>query len=854
MVNKTELFNTVIRLIGSTNSYIEYKNLVNTKSYDKDQLGFIQEIFAKFYFEVHTVEHNVKQYISYEWKPDHKLIESLGMPPKDIGTDGIIIHNDGKVSLVQVKWRSNPNSAHNRSDYGNICNDYLNLDEHTRKFIYFFTSIDNVSTKVPKKVVKQITASEQMNIEWGFFKQNVSQYLIDNKLTKLVIVKDTKRPWQKEAHKFCKNKEKMTVCAICGAGKTLFSYFEIKPETHNLIVVPSLQLLSQWFATLSKRMNKAKFLLVGSDLDTEHEYDVIYELTTDEEVIADHILNTDDTFICISTYQSLNLVHDTLTKYGCTVDNVFADEAHLTATHTDSNFNLVTRDDFPCDKKYFLTATPKVFSGVKQEKVTSMDDESVYGPQFHYSCRTAIEDDILCDYNIILGMCEGVEEGYPTSQRHYLYSKFLAKAVKEYGLTKILITSTSHKTSQEFFTEFKKHYSEHDHLVLMPKCAKPRHKSNALEKIETGPCIIFNVRVFNLGTDIRPLEAVFFNGDRKSVIDIVQTSMRCTRSHVGKELAYILVPAFTGSDLDVEEGDYPNVRNMLLALGNNDSAIMEECVLRSTNAMMGGDTKPNRIHDVSVSDNDFEIGDVSLRLFDRLGNSGGVSHLVRFARYKEVMDGNTELLPAKYVDKETGLKLGIFQDTMLGCFNGRNGGYKAEKNSWLKDIKTWPCWPEFEKRIELSKENQVKKKWTLDEKFARYKEVMDGRVELLPQSFVDKETGLKLGSFQNDLIGSFSGRNKQYKNKKDDWLKEIKTWPCWTEFEKRIKASKENQGKKKWTLDEKFARYKEVMDGKSKLLPKSFVDKETGLKLGSFQAGILGCFSGRTNELQNQTG
>ena len=169
--------------------------------------------------------------------------------------------------------------------------------------------------------------------------------------------------------------------------------------------------------------------------------------------------------------------------------------------------------------------------------------------------------------------------------------------------------------------------------------------------------------------------------------------------------------------------------------------------------------------------------------------------------------------------------------------------YKTKRDKWLKDIKTWPCWTEFEKRLALSKENQGKKKWTPDEKFVRYKEVMDGKVKLLHHSFVDKETGLKLGQFQDCMLGCFKG-NGMYKANNGHWLKEIKTWPCWPEFEKRIEASKENQGKKKWTLDEKFARYKEVMDGKSKLLPKSFVDEETGLKLGVFQYNLLGCFKG----------
>jgi len=839
-VDKKVLFKKTISMICQTDDYHDYEKLVKSHNFSSSQLGFIQEIFAKFYFEIHTNLYNVEQFISYAWKPDKATLEKIGMPTRDLGTDAVIIHKNGQVSLVQVKWRSK-SCVHGRTVFNGMSIDGLGIKN--LKHLYLFSNAVGSSMN-KKEPFKFILNDKLLDIDWNVFKLNVQHYSIESKPTVLKYVVPPKRLWQKQAHKFSKRKELVSICAAPGSGKTSFSFFECQSKNgFFLVVVPSLQLLSQWFYSFVMKGKKADYLLVGSQVE-DNDFDVPYSLTTDSDTIENFLLETGDTMICMSTYHSLQLVYDACKNTGTEFDYGFIDEAHCTAGN--SSFSLVTKSKFKIEKRYYLTATPKVYKGQKKEKMISMDDEKIYGQQFHYSCRSAIQDGILCDYKILLGMGQSLEEGYPSSLKLELNAKFLAICIEKYGIQKILVASSSHESSRLFYKQFKKIYNGPLKLVLMKKNAKAQDKSIALNKMADGPCIIFNVRVFNLGTDMPSLEGVFLNGDKKSTIDIVQTLCRCLRSYIGKKLSYMMVPAFCGEDLDVEEGDYPTVRNVLLAMGNSDTALMEEITCKSSEAMAGRGRACKRVEIVGVGD--YDISSIGIRLFDRFGNSLGMSHLVKFNMlYKEILK-NGGWVPSSFV--KDGVKLGVFQTNLKGSLSGRNQQFKKDIDDFRNKLEELPFWDEMYKDLEEIIENRKKKSYTSKEKFDMlYNEIVKNG-GWVPSSFV--KDGVNLGDFQNNLKGSLSGGNQRFKNDIDDFRKKLEELPFWNEMKGDIDKMIENRKKKSYTPKEKFEMlYKEIVKNKGWV---AYSFENDGVKLGIFQDSLKCTLSGNNQYYKKDIG
>lgn len=640
VINKNALKTKVSKFISETDDYNDFQNKLLDAKFKPFQIGYIFEYFANLYFSAHSFEYDIKKYVSYATSSptDVEMLEKIGLPKRDLGTDAVIFHNDDSVSLVQVKWRSRKNGI-DRSALKGMSTDGHILGDKLR-YLYIFSNTSIVSSTLPSgQRFKYILFREMLEIDWNIFASlnKKEQLSIDHPIEF--------RDWQVDAINFVKDKDICTIVAPCGAGKTLFAYGVMKDKDvyKILIVVPTLQLLSQWFRVLASKMKDTLFILFGRQT-AEDPDDVPWHLTTDENNVSEKIRNT-QRVVVISTYHSLdNIVKNT------TFDIIFADEAHVT-TGT-GKFTLITSDIFE-GKKIYLTATPRIYIGREEQQMISMDDKEIYGDRFTYSCRKAIEDGILSEYKVILGHCK-IEPGFPN--RYALYIEFLSKCIEEYGLKRILVASNSHAQSKQFYDLFVENFGEQfGEVVLMKGNAMARDKNNALLKMKSGPCIIFNVRVFNLGTDIPELDAVFFNGDKGSKIDIVQTSMRCLRKFPGKDMAYILIPAFFGDTLEVEDlGDYPLVRNTLSALGEQDSALQEEIIACAVKIKLGsGSIKEERegnIIEFVNLDDEMEIGDIELRVFDRLGQEDSVRWHIRFEQVREYCE-NEGKCPSREIEK-----------------------------------------------------------------------------------------------------------------------------------------------------------------------------------------------------------
>jgi hypothetical protein len=174
-------------------------------------------------------------------------------------------------------------------------------------------------------------------------------------------------------------------------------------------------------------------------------------------------------------------------------------------------------------------------------------------------------------------------------------------------------------------------------LVLMKASATSINKMKIARVVESGrKVIIFNVRVFALGSDLPRLDGVMLCGGRASKIDIVQSVSRCLRIVEGKGISRILIPCLVRGDDYNDDGNFESLRKFLIAMGTVDQVIFDE--IRG----VGGSNAVRRIGfmdlnlDVSTEVKSIIIDDsqFELRIFDRVGDSRSEDMLVLKWRQK----------------------------------------------------------------------------------------------------------------------------------------------------------------------------------------------------------------------------
>ncbi|WP_257944709.1 DEAD/DEAH box helicase family protein, partial [Brevibacterium sp. Mu109] len=217
----------------------------------------------------------------------------------------------------------------------------------------------------------------------------------------------------------------------CGTGKTYTSLQIMEQQTGPsdtvLFLVPSIALLSQTL-TEWKRDAKEPFrafavcsdVKVGKNVDADvSTTDLIIPATTDSDRLIEEWRKGDGyegRTVIFSTYQSIDVLTGAQRAGLPDFDLVICDEAHRTTGATaagqdDSNFVRVHDDAYVrATKRLYMTATPRVFDESSKRKaeensvvVASMDDEDVFGPEFHHlGFGAAVEAGLLTDYKVLI--------------------------------------------------------------------------------------------------------------------------------------------------------------------------------------------------------------------------------------------------------------------------------------------------------------------------------------------------------------------------------------------------------------------------------------------------------------------
>ncbi|KAB2907047.1 MAG: DEAD/DEAH box helicase [Ignavibacteriaceae bacterium] len=488
---------------------------------------------------------------------------------------------------------------------------------------------------------------EDSPIDWG-------QFSLRNPKDIKLKEKKRLRPHQKTAlNKVIegfKASDRGKLIMACGTGKT-FTALKIAEEQALesglvLFLVPSISLLSQslreWTAESKAPLHSLAVCSdtkVGKKSESEDisTHDLAIPATTDASKLAQQIKffeNSKRLTVVFSTYQSIQAVAEAQGQGLPEFDLIICDEAHRTTGVTlegedESHFVRVHDQGFIKGKKrLYMTATPRIYSdGTKTQAqendatLCSMDDERIYGPEFHrLGFSEAVRAGLLSDYKV---MVLAVDEKFvsTTFQRQIAdanneitledavkitgcwngLSKRMAKENDDEGMEadtapmrRAVAFSRSIKDSKritELFSQIVEQYRQQhreDDDILTCEVEHVDGTFNALKrnekldwlKAETHApghlCrILSNARCLSEGVDVPALDAVLFLNPRNSVVDVVQSVGRVMRKAEGKKYGYVILPIGIPADMSPEEAlkdnqKYKVVWQVLQALRAHD--------------------------------------------------------------------------------------------------------------------------------------------------------------------------------------------------------------------------------------------------------------------------------------------
>jgi len=431
--------------------------------------------------------------------------------------------------------------------------------------------------------------------------------------------------------------ERGKLIMACGTGKT-FTSLRLAEQVAGkggsvLFLVPSISLLSQ---SLKEWATEAELPLspfavcsdtkVGKQSEDISSVDLALPATTNPAVLHDRLTTAaqdpDRLRVVFATYQSIDVVAQAQRQGGVDpFDLIICDEAHRTTGATlagEDESAFVRVHDLAYilgDRRLYMTATPRIYddnakakAGEANAVLASMDDEDVFGPEFHrLGFGEAVSQGLLSDYKVLV---LAVDEGHVATtfqhqfadDNHELGLGDVAKIVGCWnGLAKRGLTEHDFDTDPEpmrravafasriedskkierLFADLVDHYIDAQDLDDNPdddaagvlRC-EVRHVDgtfNALERnqridwlkgtTEGTTCrILTNARCLSEGVDVPALDAVMFLNPRKSVVDVVQSVGRVMRKSPGKKYGYIILPIGIPADMDPAEALRDNTR------------------------------------------------------------------------------------------------------------------------------------------------------------------------------------------------------------------------------------------------------------------------------------------------------
>ena len=468
---------------------------------------------------------------------------------------------------------------------------------------------------------------------------------------KKVVVKKELRKHQKAAlEDVVKGFEKVDrgqLIMACGTGKT---YTSLKiaealcPKNGSvLFLVPSISLLGQ---SLREWCEQAESPLtafavcsdakVTKDPDDTSLADLGFPATTSAAQLVGYGKKLKKNppkglTVVFSTYQSISAVHEAQEAgaFG-KFDLIICDEAHRTTGaifkgREESEFVRVHDAKFiKGAKRLYMTATPRIYGENAKRKaddefieLCSMDDESVYGREFHHlTFAQAVKEELLTDYKVLIlavdekdmrelrladrdgdGEIDSVDQlakivGTWKGLNKQIYKddeKFLGNDLVP--MRSAVAFSSTIADSKSFTGQFNAVIDEHfgEDEKLQPVSINhvdggmnALYRSRMIEWLreaneETGCRILSNAKCLSEGVDVPGLDAVIFLSPKNSFVEVVQAIGRVMRKAPGKQLGYVIIPVLIPMGMDASEALSTNKRfkviwDVLSAIRSHDEA------------------------------------------------------------------------------------------------------------------------------------------------------------------------------------------------------------------------------------------------------------------------------------------
>lgn len=475
------------------------------------------------------------------------------------------------------------------------------------------------------------------------------------------------------------NHDRGKLIMACGTGKT-FTSLKIAEQYLNgkgtvLFLIPSIALASQtiteWTAQCSYGFDAAVVCSDNKASKGENSIELGFPSTTDVNRLVEWYYSTNTkerpmNFI-FSTYQSIDVVSKFQKQANIEFDLIICDEAHRTTGVTlsdedESSFVKVHNNDFIKGKKrLYMTATPRIYADTAKMKsdeanatLCSMDDETIYGPEFHrLGFGEAVKQGLLTDYKVLI---LAVDEEYVkrelqdllTDENHELKLEDSVKIMGCWnGLSKISLiddkdsfssdpfpmkravsfcnTIRDSKKIVEMFNLIQEHvkgnkYSSETSKLVNISIEHVDGTFNALEKkdkinwlkdnIADGNCrILTNARCLSEGVDVPALDAVMFLNPRSSMVDIIQSVGRVMRKSPGKNYGYVILPIGISANENPEDAldnneKYKMVWQVLQALRAHDDRFNN-----TINKIELNKKKPDQIEFIGIGSNKLQDKD-----------------------------------------------------------------------------------------------------------------------------------------------------------------------------------------------------------------------------------------------------
>lgn len=398
--------------------------------------------------------------------------------------------------------------------------------------------------------------------------------------------------------------------------------------------MPSIALLAQTLRewTAQARLDLKSFA-VCSDSKASRQaediasYDLEVPVSTNGKDIAERFAQgkrASGLNVVFSTYQSLPAVHEAQQQGLQEFDIIICDEAHRTTGVTlagadESNFVRVHDADYiKSARRLYMTATPRLFDDSVKTKaeehsaeIASMDDEAIYGPEFHrLGFGEAVDKGLLTDYRVLVmtvdediaaeAMARSTQEGMNLTTASAMIGAWNALAKRSGKLQgqkggfeenaapmrRTVAFAKDIKTSKLIAETYPGLIASHqetlrEHAALsdlslhnVDLSVAVQHVDGTMNAMERGnriawleasieedeTRILTNARCLSEGVDVPGLDSVIFFNPRNSMVDVVQSVGRVMRKSEGKDYGYIILPVAVPPDKSPSQALDDNVR------------------------------------------------------------------------------------------------------------------------------------------------------------------------------------------------------------------------------------------------------------------------------------------------------